>query len=152
MIQVDDGLWVGGSTAPKNVGAVKAGAVLNVAQDLIPPILLPVEYAQVGLVDGPGNEVSGYCAAVLCLKSLVDRHDCVVVYDHDGGRAFAVALMYLNLKDGQQRPNPLAWSYWPTWREKLAVVSERTAGVLPAVNMAHIEAFDKVPWGLLEVL
>lgn len=155
MIKLSDKVWIGNSLdgAGYDFEFDKIKAILNVAQDLQGLVGWPdgFEYAQVGLIDGPGNEMTAYCAAILCLKTLLQRHDSVLVYDHDGGRAMVVALMYLNLTGGQLRPDPMAWSHWPTWSERVVLSCPRCAG-LPMVHSAHVTAFNKMPWGLIEVL
>lgn len=153
MIQLSDNLWVGDSDDSYLKDAMLDGvdAVLNVAHDLQGKCSWPkVEYAQVGLIDGPGNEISGYCAAVMSLVALLRRHDVVMVYDHDGGRALVVALMYLNLTFGKYRREPVEWSHWMTWEERLATLTWIEG--LPTPHTAHIEAFNRLPYGVLEAL
>ncbi len=155
MIKFADNLWVGDSGCHKNVGAVGAGAVLNVACDLEPSArfrFADVEYAQVGLVDGPGNEVGAYSAAVLTLVTLLKRHKVTVVYCHEGkSRSVAVGVMYLTLVGGKRRSRPTAWSHWPEWDEQVAAVEERVGIHLPEVHEAHVEAYSEMSFGLLEV-
>lgn len=155
MIEVHDAILIGGSEFAHHVGTEdRFDAALNVAFDLKSvEFIRGIEYAHVGLVDGPGNEVIDYCAAILCLRALVRRHDKVLVYDHNGSRALVVALMMMNLDGGQWRPNPTSWSHWPTWKERFELASDRARpGNLPEVHPFHTEMFDKMPWGLLEVL
>ena len=155
MIKLSDNLWVGGSDDSLSVADLDvAVAVLNVACDLDRDWRIPsgVTYTQVGLVDGPGNELSDYCAAVLCLKGMLRRNDHVLVYDHDGGRALVVALIYLQLDCGQVRRTPMAWSHWPTWAERFTMSVPPFQDDLPDVHDAHVEAFGKIPWGVLEAL
>jgi hypothetical protein len=159
VIQLTDNLWIGGSDSAyaRALIARNIGAVLCVAQDLRGCVGWPeVEFAQVGLVDGPGNEVADYCAAILALVALVRRYDAVLVVDHDGGRALAVSLIYLNLTLGQYRAHPLAWSHWMTWDERLTATRGQMPmhypGILPEVHPAHREAFARIPFGVLEAL
>lgn len=156
MLHVEEGLWVGGATDIGNALAVGVKAILNVAQDLSQPLAPSwpkVEYAHIGLIDGPGNEIGDYCAAMLFLKALCRRCKKVLVYDHANRRALVVALMYLNLKEGQWRSDHSAWSHWPTWAERTRVVRNRVMVDLPEINEAHIETFDrKIPWGVLAIL
>lgn len=159
MIRVADNLWVGGSTAPKNAPAVGAAAVLCVANDMRDNNdVFAIEYDQVGLVDGPGNEVTDYCAAMFCLKAMLRRHEAALVYDHDGRRAMVVAAMYLNLVGGQVRPDPMSWSHWPTWIERITIIStycrdnEVVRLIASKIDQAHVDIFNKMPWGLIEVL
>jgi hypothetical protein len=151
VIRITDSIWVGTSRDDYDLDTEESGitAALNVAQDLRGMNGWPdVEYMQVGLIDGPGNEISDYCAAVLCLKVLIRRHDGIMVFDHNGCRALVVVLMYLNLIGGQRRPEPTGWSHWPTWEERAAEVNTK----IPRPHAAHIEMFNKMPWGLIEVI
>lgn len=146
-IRLTDKLWIGCSHDVERIweSSVKFGATLNVAHDLRDPVPYPnIEHAQVGLVDGPGNELADYCASVICLKMLLRRYERVLVYDHNGTRALVVATMYLTLVGGQRRPDVSGWSRWPTWKESVRLTRE--------VHKAHVQAHDSMPWGLLEVL
>lgn len=138
MIRLTDNLWIGDSVSPKNIGAVEIGAVLNVAQDLQGEVGWPdVEYAQVGLVDGPGNLPAAYHAAVLALATLRQRYNKVLVYDHDGGRALAVVVIYLN---------QIARHGWNGWME---VIRKLVDIDLPVPHPAHRAAFDRINWRML---
>lgn len=152
MICVSEKLWVGDSSAPRNAYAVKAKALLNVARDLNGVNAWPdIEYAQVGLVDGPGNTVALYCAAVLTLVNLLER-GTVIVYDHGGGRALAVVLFYLNLTTPRERDSQSTFlSHRWSWEELLDRVRKRAEIGLPSVHPAHKKVFDKIPWGVMEV-
>lgn len=165
MIRLTDELWIGVSNdaylekreqivkACNNLKSVGVTAILNVAHDLRCSLGWPdFECAQVGIVDGPGNEISGYCAAILALVSLRRKHDKVIIYDHDGGRSLAIALMYLNLVSGKQQPVSMFLGRWLTWGERLLTVDDSVRSLLPKVHPAHIEAFTKIPYGLLEAL
>lgn len=158
MIQLTDELWIGTSKDERegDPNTLSIGAVLNVAQDLECSRYWwreKVEYAQVGLIDGPGNTLAVYCATVLCLRGLVDRWDRVMVCCHDGGRSLAVCMMYLNLTAGQYRPDPLAWSRWLTWDERMEVLRRALPNTeLPTPHEAHQAAFGRIPYGILEVL
>lgn len=167
------GIWVGDSDAAFLEGERAGGisAVLNTAADLPPPLVAiddegryriwerwqGVEYAQVNLLDGPGNTTADYCAAVLTLASLVERHAQVLVYDHGGGRGLAVALMYLGLARGR-RPaggsgsaasSPHCWEPWSPLRE---YVRGKWGGDWPEVHEAHAAAYDKLPFAIMETL
>lgn len=150
MMQILDKLWVSDSDG---IHKVESGGLLNVAHDLKGIKFWPkVEYAQIGLINGPGNEVSDYCSAILFLKGMLRRHDKVIVYDHNGSIGFAVVVMYLNLIEGQHRPEHNSWSRWLTWEEKTEIIYKRLEIGRVAVHEAHIEAFNKIKWSLLEVL
>ena len=140
MIRLTDRLWIGDSADEEHGDLTidHIGAVLNVAQDLQGTVgwANGVEYAQVGLIDGPGNTLEGYYAAVLALASLVRRHK-VLVFDHTGGRVLAVSLMYLNLT--------ARWG-WDGW---MKILSERVEGELPKSNQVHKDAFNKLNWRVL---
>lgn len=156
MIQLTETIWIGNSEDEMSVDVddFGIGGILNVAQDLHGTRGWGngVEYMQVGLIDGPGNTIRLYCAVVLGLAALIERCKRVLVCCHDGGRSLAAALMYLNLVGGQWRPDPTGWSHWPTWEERLGVICDTVSVDLPTVHKAHIEAFSKIPWGLLEVI
>lgn len=153
MIRVAEGLWVGDSDDARGY-VEEIDGVLNVAQDLQSRVGWPyVEHMQVGLIDGPGNELVTYNAAVMALVTLCRRHKGVLIYDHKGGRAMAVSAMYLNLIGGKFRLNPLSWSHWLTWDERIREIKiSETDEILPTVHEAHKHAFAKLPYGLLEAL
>lgn len=154
MIKLTPDLWIGNSADGGSFAAERVAGVLNVAQDLRGRYGWPaMEYKQVGLIDGPGNEPVGYCSAVLALVALTRRCSPVAVYDHDGGRALVVCAMYLNLMLGKHRPDPLSWSHWLTWEERLREIENGIPGVeLPEPHPAHVEAFGRLPYGILEAL
>lgn len=137
MIHLTDRIWIGDATAWRNAKLFNIGAVLNVAQDLRCDCGWPdVEYAQVGLVDGPGNLLCMYRAAALALMSLVERHNTLVCC-HGGSRSMAVVLMYLGMVSGRK------------WDDLLDLLRERADIDLPIPHPAHKEAFDKIDWRLL---
>lgn len=156
MIQLSTGLWVGTHDDERspNVEAVKIKAVLNVAQDMAGNRHWPdMEYTQVGLVDGPGNLVCAYISALLCTVNLIERHGRILIYDHDGTRAIVVGMCYLNLTQGQHRNSPTSWGYWPTFDQRWDIILKRKDVVVGGKpDKAHIEAFDRIPWGLLTAL
>jgi hypothetical protein len=136
VIEVTDRIFVGCSsdaTCREHMFDV----LLNVARDL--QCVLGhdngLEYAQVGLVDGPGNRPQAYCAAVLALADAC-RHKKTLVYDHNGSRAMAVAVMYLNAVSGRS---------WDDW---IQIIGERV-GRIPEVHEAHKKAFENMKWGHL---
>lgn len=155
MILLTEGIWIGNSDdGYLTEDNIKVGAVLNVARDLPGESEWPdVEYAQVGLIDGPGNEVKDYCAAVIVLASMVKRHKDVMVYDHEGKRSFVVGLMYLCLTRSERNINRTFMSCFRSWE---SMVEEYYTGLvaenIPPVCKSHKEAFDRMPFGVLEAL
>lgn len=138
MIQLADRIWIGdSSTKLRDIRSAKIGGVMNTAIDLKSSVGWPeVEYAQVGIIDGPGNPPSAYCAAVLALTALVSRHR-TVVYCHTGGRSLAVVMMYINM----------TVPYAPIrWDDMMSILSERTDAGLPPVHEAHRSAFEEINW------
>lgn len=165
MIQLTDRVWVGNSTDQETVefsariaaatGTKKfIGAVLNVAHDLEGLVGWKngIEYAQVGLIDGPGNPPAAYCAAILTLVTLLDRHAQVLVCDHDGVRSVVVAVVYAILKAGRVGERPSSPHYWRTWDSMVGELSESLGVKLPSPHPSHLEAVERVPYGLLERL
>lgn len=152
MIRLTDGVWIGDSADVRDVGVVGAGAVLNVARDLTGMVGWPnVEYAQVGLVDGPGNDVNDYVAALLVLAAMLQRHDCVLVYDHAGMRALAIGIMWVSLKGGRRPAHP-SFQRRAGWDELLDELRGRCKCRVPTPDDAHREAYGRIPFGLLEAL
>jgi hypothetical protein len=102
VFKITDKLYVGNADDEKRavhyVRLDMVDRVLVVAQDMEPTCGCEdgVEYMHVGLVDGPGNPLAAYHAAVLALVSL-SRRGRVLVCCHSGGRSLAVAMMYLCL-------------------------------------------------------
>ena len=137
MIKVAENVWIGNShdESQSNLQALKITGVLNVAQDLHSTRgwLHGIEYCQVGLIDGPGNLLSAYCAAALALDVLARRRPTLVCC-HSAGRSLAVAIMYLNL---------VTYRGWDEWLE---ILHERIDCPLPQVHSAHKEAFGKINW------
>lgn len=122
-------IWIGDSVAEAKI---HINAILNVAHDLKPTRgWSAVEYMHVGLIDGPGNEVTAYCAAVLALHAMLKKHN-VLICCHSGGRALAVALMYLCATTERS---------WENW---LIAIQERIDTGLPEVNPVHRDKFSKV--------
>ena len=142
MIKLDDGLWIGLAVGPEysNLSASGIDAVLNTAQDLQSVIGWDdgIDYMQVGLIDGPGNTLSAYYAAVLALAALLKRHENVLVCCHEGGRSLAVAIMYL------QTVFAHGWDVW------INLLRERVDTDLPTPNSAHKVAFGRMNWDLLK--
>jgi hypothetical protein len=142
MIFVSERVIVGNSRDEEGLDLrpLGVGAILNVAFDLqgTRGCRQGVEYAQVGLVDGPGNHLETYCAAVLALAGLLRNHRRAMVCCHKGqSRSMTIAMMHANV------------TLRRTWEEVLAVFRERTGADLPAPHPAHAEAFARVDWDLL---
>lgn len=154
-----DTLWLGDSCDVNHgVGLHGLKAVLNVADDLAISRTIPdVAYAQIGLVDGPGNPLAAYHAAVLALYTLL-RIGPTMVVDHGGTTSAAVvAIMYQHLT------RRMGWDHW------LKVISDRykagfdrsiidhTTGAVRTfvvqsdveINAAHLSAFNRINWRLL---
>ncbi len=142
MIKIAANIWIGDSDDEKRsfyyVQRKTVDSVLIVAQDMTPTCgwVAGVEYMQVGLIDGPGNMLSAYHAAVLALATLVKRGK-VMVCCHDGGRALAIVIMYLYMMgDG------------PSWDEHIERLNSSDT-THPPVNTVHREAFFLMDWGML---
>lgn len=135
-------IWIGNSAAGHDKGNIVAssiGAILNVAQDLTGTLCWDdgIESMHVGLIDGPGNELTAYYAAVLALHALLKKHN-VLMCCHTGSRSMAVALMYSAIT------SKLGWD------QQLQMLRERVDIDLPTPNDAHREAFSLLSWKLLE--
>lgn len=143
MIRLADKLWIGDSTdeIEADLSVLRIKAILNVAQDLQPTRgwAHGIEYAHVGLIDGPGNVISAYYGAVATLTSLLTRHN-VMVCCHTYSRSMAVSLMYLNATSNR------GWDEW------LCIIEERISVRLPIPNDFHREAFGKMDWVFLKKL
>lgn len=129
------GVWIGCS-ADENQGDLDKpdiGAILNVAQDYDSTRGWKhgFESMRVGLVDGPGNELCAYIAAVLALHALCKRHNALVCC-HTGSRSLAVTLMYVQ-----------ALTAAP-WDRALQAFTEKVDDELPAVKDVHREAAVRV--------
>lgn len=142
MIRLNDHIWIGGSGDEKQSELHPSGisAILNVAQDLEATRgwSNEIEYMQVGLLDGPGNPAVSYCAAILALHTLLQRHRGILVCCHEGGRSLAIVLMYMHATSGRD------------WDDCLALLAERVNVDLPVPNDIHRDALDKLPWKLLK--
>ncbi len=142
MIRLTDHIWLGHAPDEENADLDTEGisAVLNVAQDLQATRgwMHGIDYMQVGLIDGPGNPLAAYYAAVLALETLLRRHDQVLVCCHAGSRSLAVVLMHLNLvgRNG--------------WDGCVAILHERVDWTLPVPHAAHRAAFDRLNWRWLD--
>lgn len=139
MTNITTNLWIGGSADAEKADLKPDGinAMLNVAHDLqgVRGWRDGILYAQCGLVDGPGNTMAAYHAAVLMLASMMQADRRVMVYDHLGGRALAVALLYLNIVGRR------GWGEW------MKIIRERHDIAEP--HAVHREAFNRINWRLM---
>lgn len=124
LFNVADGLWAGDSAAEKDADV---SDVLNVAHDL-----KSTRGWRVGLVDGPGNRIEVYCAALYALHALRLEGRPVLVCCHSGSRALAVCAMYSALLNGC------------SWDNVMALLCERAECTLPEIHQAHFHALEKV--------
>lgn len=166
MINVADGIWVGSSSDEENLHRyyknyksdmgkdLDISAVLNVAVDMPrKQYRLDIEYAQVGLVDGPGNLRSAYCASLLMLSTLLKRHKSVMVCCHDGkSRSIAVVVMYLTLKGGRVSSHPTFLNHWKSWDVIIKEIEIYCGNKIDDPHESHKEAWDNLPLGILEQL
>lgn len=143
MLNLTDNLWIGNSSDEEltlfHHKLKVIDSVLIVAHDMAPTNGWPdgIEYMQVGIIDGPGNPLAAYHAAVLALAALAKRGK-VLVCCHDGGRSLAVAIMYLYLV-----------GEGPSWDESIDRLVARQVGVVPAINDVHKQAFRLMDWTML---
>lgn len=128
MIQITTNLWVGDSSDEARCKGITA--ILNVAVDL-PRTTFKVLYAQCGLVDGPGNRLNAYRAAILMLMSLLEDNHKVLVCCHSGSRALAVCIMFMHQMTGQ------------SWEQLVELLSERYY-FLPEIHEAHYIAYKEI--------
>lgn len=142
MFKITDNLFIGNADDEKRaihyVRLDMVDRVLVVAQDMKPTCSCEdgVEYMHVGIVDGPGNPLATYHAAVLALVSLSKRGR-VLVCCHSGGRSLAIAMMYLCLMcEG------------PRWDEQLERL-RATEPCLPEVHECHRRAYERMDWGMM---
>jgi hypothetical protein len=119
------------------------GGVLNCANDLWRGKFdtdsdVPIEYAHVGLVDGPGNGMADYHAALLKTCALMRRCDQVSIHDHDGSsRAAAVAIMALHAAHRR------GWGHW------LGIIREKVGDPEFEPHPVHRLAFNRINWRLV---
>ena len=159
MIQITDRIWIGSAYDEKNLLDIDSGVtgVLNVAFDLrsiCSEANTEIECMHIGLVDGPGNTIGSYCAAVLGLATLLDRHEQVMVVCHGGRtRSLAVVIMYMILKEGRKSEPSSTPARWRSWFSMLAEIRCRVGEQpLPDPPAAHMEASNAMPYGLLECM
>ena len=144
LTKITDCLWIGNST-----DAVKAdlhgngiSALMNCAHDLEGERGWNdhVEYAQCGLVDGPGNTMMAYHAAVMKLAALVMGGRKPLVYDHEGhSQSVAITICVLHILNGRR-----GWDYWRSF------IVER-GHELPddKPHPEHLTAFNRINWRVL---
>lgn len=132
----------------------KTRAILNVAYDMPRGQFSDeIEYMHVGLIDGPGNILANYCAAVLAVVSLIDRCKNVLICCPNGNsRSLAIALMYLILKGGRVSTPTTFLHPWRTWEQVLNELRYNTNIDLPEPHWSHRQAADKLSYSLLEQL
>ena len=137
------GIWIG--SAPEEQLGIRReydiGAILNVAQDLSSTRGWEhgIEAMHVGLIDGPGNELCAYYAAILALHALLKRHNTMICC-HGGWRSLAVVMMYMSVTTGH------------TWDELLSMLRERTDYDLAEPSAVHRDVFNKLDRYLLKKL
>lgn len=157
MILLSDKLSLGNSSDEENAHKITGvTAILNVAVDM-PRVQdsEDIEYAHVGLIDGPGNVIAAYSAAVLTLSMLLKRHENshVLVCCHDGySRSLAVVLIYMILKAGRISSHPTFPNYWVSWDKAIEQVRIITGEDFAEPHSAHRDMFEKLPLGILEQL
>lgn len=139
MIALTRNIWIGDSSDEQRGDIQHIDVVFNVAHDLqgTRGCNCGIEYVQVGLIDGPGNQLASYCAAVLALVSLVRDNKQVLVCAHTTGRPLAVVLMYMKFTSGRE------------WGEVLELFRERVGEGLREPHAAHKSAYEAVDWRLL---
>lgn len=157
MIHLDECLYIGNTGDVMQVD--RTYNLLDVAQDLQCVLgwnTNGIEFMQVGLIDGPGNPPAAYVAAAGALSVLMGRARArpasdegwvqrrTLVFDHEGGRALVVAIIYLNVVYRRDLPAPEVWDWW------LGMLQERVDMGLPVPHPAHREAFDRIDWCALE--
>jgi protein-tyrosine phosphatase len=73
--------------------------VLSLASDLFVLYHEKLEYSQIGLIDGPGNQLSMIAVAPCVLRQLLERHESVMLICHGGtGRSGLVAALYMAVR------------------------------------------------------
>lgn len=137
MNQITDRIWIGDSTDAQHANLAENGinAILNVAGDLqgVRGCNNGIHYAQCGLIDGPGNNLSAYYSAVLQLGNLIKLGKTVLVHCHAGwSRSPAVVACYLHAFDRRG------------WDHHMNMIAERRPQICP--SKAHEEAFAQMDW------
>jgi hypothetical protein len=143
--KITDMIWLGDSHDAMHADLKVDGitAILNVACDLEGKRgwSKGIEYAQCGLMDGPGNNMASYYAAVMMLASLVRAGKRTLVHCHKGqSRSPAVVIMYLHLEHRR------GWDYW---RKMIADLRPKMNEEGQFPHLEHRKAFDRMNWRLL---
>jgi hypothetical protein len=143
--KITDYIWVGNSEDEKSALRLAQfdviDSVLIVANDMWYSSGLAsnrwLQQMHVGIVDGPGNMLVTYHAAVLALASLVAQGHRVMVCCHSCSRSLAIVIMYQYLMgDGPS---------WDEAVERLKVIFNK----MPELHEAHRRAFYVMDWGML---
>lgn len=142
MTKITEMIWLGNSSDAEHADLAANGiqAILNVAHDLEGKRGWHdgVEYAQCGLVDGPGNTLASYHAAVMKLLALTRGGRRTLVYCHEGrSQSVAVAIMALHVGGERQ-----GWDGW------LKIIREKKDEVVTP-HEEHRRAFNRMNWRLL---
>jgi hypothetical protein len=141
MTKLTDNLWLGNSSdaacADLNTDAIST--ILNVAHDL--PSARNwnhgIEYSQVGLVDGPGNSLAAYHAAVLKLAAFLANSRRCLCHCHEGRSTSAFCCIAVLHLLGQRR----GWDHWHAFVKNLRPEV--------SVHEEHRRAFNRLNWRLL---
>ena len=147
IIRVTDLVWIGESSdldpgAEDRIHPAFQGikVVFNCAADLDTHNLFGdvVEYVHLGLVDGPGNTMADYHAALLKLCGILCKKQRVMVHDHEiGSRTVALVIMALHAMYRR------GWDYW------LGIIREKTNKSDLTPHLEHRKAFNRVNWRLV---
>lgn len=136
MLEFSDRVWIGDSHAERS-DALKAFGITGIliaAHDMPPTKgwLDECMVARVPIIDGPGNSSAMYAAAVTTLHALLVKRS-VLVCCHTGGRARAIATLYMALMARRE------------WDEVESVVAERVdLSHFPVVNSAHKQVLKEL--------
>ena len=148
MTEITRMIWLGDSSDAEHADlrAAGIGAILNVAHDLQGRRGWHdgIEYAQCGLVDGPGNTMASYHAAILKLAALVTGGRKTLCHCHEGkSQSVAVVVCVLHLLEGRR-----GWDHWrKVVVEKVAASGREIPDDKP--HPEHRAAFNRLNWRLL---
>ena len=143
MIKITDKIWLGSSHDAEHADLKpdKITAILSCVHDLEGKRGWTdgVEFAQCGLVDGPGNTMAAYHAAVLRLAAFVLGGRKTLVHDHHGmSQAVFAVICVLQLLEGR-----MGWDHW------LNVIKDKQAILDGNPHEEHCKAFNRLNWRLL---